>query len=124
MGGQLWVEPRRDLGDRIVPTVRDHGDFEAIPFIGEHVQGLFISRLSNIFSLTLGIVAFLFVTDQSMPKLPYLTTIDKMMLSVFGLLFALGLQSFVLKQILLGKGGAAVADLAVVVATLFQDLVL
>ena len=106
----LWVEPRRDLGDRIVDTVQTHSDFEAIPFIGEHVQGLFIARLSNIFSLTLGIVAFLFVTGQSIPKLPYLTTIDKMMLSVFGLLFLLGWQSFILKQILLGKGGAANAE--------------
>ena len=106
----LWVEPRGDLGDRIVPTVQHHADFEAIPFIGEHVQGLFIARLSNIFSLTLGIVAFLFVTGQSIPKLPYLTTIDKMMLSVFGLLFTLGLQSWILKQILLGKGGAAQAE--------------
>ena len=55
----------------------------------------FPDRLNTSITLILASVAFLYVASESLPKISYLTLLDKMMLFSFIMLFATALESFV-----------------------------
>ena len=55
----------------------------------------FGSRFSESLTLLLAAVAFLFVVNDSLPRISYLTVLDKAMLICFGAIFFIGLESFV-----------------------------
>ncbi len=55
----------------------------------------FNSRFTIVLTLLLSSVAFLFVINDAVPKVPYLTTLDKVVLWNFFLLFLGGSESFI-----------------------------
>jgi hypothetical protein len=54
----------------------------------------FGDRISNLLTLFLSSVAFLYVIGDKVPKVPYLTLLDKIILSNFVLLFIIAIESF------------------------------
>ena len=56
-------------------------------------------RLSYASSLLLACVAFLYISNDSIPRLPYLTTLDKMILYGFLNLFLVMLETFIVFRI-------------------------
>jgi hypothetical protein len=55
----------------------------------------FASRFGQGLTLLLAAVAFLFVVNDALPKVSYLTVLDKLLLSAFGAIFFVLLESFV-----------------------------
>lgn len=63
----------------------------------------FSDRQGHTFTLALTVVAFLYVAGQDLPKVSYLTIMDKMMLLGFAILFLTSVESFI--AFLIAKGG-------------------
>jgi hypothetical protein len=62
-----------------------------VPFMGVHA---FSERLNTMLTLFLSSVAFLYVVNDKIPMVPYLTILDKITLSSFFLLFLMAVESF------------------------------
>jgi len=55
----------------------------------------FADRINICLTLILAAVAFLYVVGESLPKVPYLTLLDKLMLYAFFFIFLGGVESTV-----------------------------
>ena len=63
-------------------------------------ENMYKGRLSNLSQLFIAAAAFMYVANQNVPKVPYLTALDKMILCVFGNIFACVVETFVIKALL------------------------
>ena len=68
----------------------------------------FADRMSTTLTLFLAAVAFLYVVGEALPKISYLTLLDKAMLVAFAAIFLSGFESFL--SYVLHKNGTGTAS--------------
>ena len=75
----------------------------------------FGDRINICLTLFLAAVAFLYVVGESLPKVPYLTLLDKLMLLAFLFIFLAGVESLIAKNLHNSHGKGMALDAACVV---------
>lgn len=69
----------------------------------------FSDRMATVLTLFLAAVAFLFVVNDALPKISYLTVLDRVMLFAFTTIFLAGVESFIV-FLVYDHGKSKIAD--------------